>query len=149
MALYGERVGALSVVCTGADETLRVLSQLKAVIRSNYSSPPTHGAQIVTTVLTTPALRARWEQELAGMRARIKTMRSELVKALAAAGVRQDLTFISRQQGMFSYSGLNAGQMQRLRSEFGVYGVDSGRICVAALNHNNLGAVATAIATVM
>ena len=148
-SLYGERVGALSVVCTGAEETLRVLSQLKAVIRSNYSSPPTHGAQIVTTVLTTPALRARWEQELAGMRARIKTMRSELVKALAAAGVRQDLTFISRQQGMFSYSGLNAGQMQRLRSEFGVYGVDSGRICVAALNHNNLGAVATAIATVM
>ena len=148
-SLYGERVGALSVVCTGAEETLRVLSQLKAVIRSNYSSPPTHGAQIVTTVLTTPMLRAGWEQELAGMRSRIKAMRTALVQRLTAAGVKQDLSFITQQQGMFSYSGLNAAQMQRLRSEFGIYGIDSGRICVAALNHNNIGATVRAIACVM
>ena len=148
-SLYGERVGALSVVCTSAEEALRVLSQLKAVIRSNYSNPPTHGAQIVATVLTTPALRAGWEQELAGMRSRIKAMRTALVEQLAAAGVKQDLGFITQQQGMFSYSGLNAGQMQRLRSEFGIYGIDSGRICVAALNHKNIGATVKAIASVM
>ena len=148
-SLYGERVGALSVVCESAAEAARVLSQLKIVIRSNYSNPPTHGAQIVATVLTTPTLRAQWEQELGAMRARIKAMRLALVQALAAAGVTQDLAFITRQQGMFSYSGLNAAQMQRLRSEFGIYGVDSGRICVAALNHKNIDAVAAAIARVM
>ena len=148
-SLYGERVGALSVVCKSAEEAARVLSQLKIVIRTNYSSPPIHGAQIVAAVLASPNLHAQWEQELAGMRARIKTMRTALVEKLAAAGVKQDLTFITRQQGMFSYSGLNARQMQRLRSEFGIYGVDSGRICVAALNHKNLDAVAKAIASVM
>ena len=148
-SLYGERVGALSVVCKSAEEAARVLSQLKIVIRTNYSSPPIHGAQIVAAVLASPSLHAQWEQELAGMRARIKTMRTALVEKLAAAGVKQDLTFITRQQGMFSYSGLNARQMQRLRSEFGIYGVDSGRICVAALNHKNLDAVAKAIASVM
>ena len=148
-SLYGERVGALSVVCKSAEEAARVLSQLKIVIRTNYSNPPIHGAQIVATVLASPSLRAQWEQELAGMRARIKTMRTALVDKLAAAGVKQDLSFITRQQGMFSYSGLNAVQMQRLRSEFGIYGVDSGRICVAALNHKNLDAVAKAIASVM
>ncbi len=133
-SLYGERVGALSVVCESAEEASRVLSQLKIVIRTNYSNPPTHGAQIVATVLATPALRAQWEEELAGMRVRIKAMRGALVEKLAAAGVKQDMGFIAKQQGMFSYSGLNAAQMQRLRSEFGIYGVDSGRICVAALN---------------
>ena len=148
-SLYGERVGALSVVCESAAEAARVLSQLKIVIRSNYSNPPTHGAQIVASVLTTPTLRAQWEQELGAMRARIKAMRLALVQALAAAGITQDLAFITRQQGMFSYSGLNAAQMQRLRSEFGIYGVDSGRICVAALNHKNIDAVAAAIARVM
>jgi aromatic-amino-acid transaminase len=148
-SLYGERVGALSVVCATADEAARVLSQLKIVIRTNYSNPPIHGAQIVATVLSTPALRAQWEHELAAMRARIKTMRRALVGTLAAAGVTQDLSYITRQQGMFSYSGLNATQMQRLRSEFGVYGIDSGRICVAALNPKNLDAVAKAIASVM
>ena len=147
-SLYGERVGALSVVCASADEAARVLSQLKIVIRTNYSNPPTHGAQIVATVLASPPLRAQWEQELAGMRARIKAMRMALVEKLAAAGVRQDSSFITRQNGMFSYSGLNAAQMQRLRNEFGVYGVDSGRICVAALNAKNLDAVAKAIASV-
>ena len=148
-SLYGERVGALSVVCSSAEEASRVLSQLKIAIRTNYSNPPIHGAQIVATVLSTPALRAQWEQELAGMRARIKTLRTELVARLAAAGVRQDMGFIARQQGMFSYSGLTAAQMQRLRSEFGVYGVDSGRICVAALNAKNIDAVVAAIAKVL
>jgi aromatic-amino-acid transaminase len=148
-SLYGERVGALSVVCASAEEARRVLSQLKITIRTNYSNPPTHGAQIVATVLATPALRAQWEDELAVMRARIKTMRTALVEKLAAAGVSQDMGFIARQQGMFSYSGLNAAQMERLRSEFGVYGVDSGRICVAALNDRNIDAVVAAIARVM
>ena len=148
-SLYGERVGALSVVCASADETAKVLSQLKIVIRTNYSNPPTHGAQVVATVLGTPALRAMWEAELAGMRVRIKAMRGALVAALKAAGVTVDLEFVTRQKGMFSYSGLNAAQMQRLRSEFGIYGVDSGRICVAALNEKNLPAVAEAMAAVM
>jgi aromatic-amino-acid transaminase len=147
-SLYGERVGALSVVCASKDEASRVLSQLKIMIRTNYSNPPTHGAQVVATVLTTPALRAQWEGELAGMRDRIKRMRRALVEQLAAAGVKGDLGFIVEQNGMFSYSGLSAAQMQRLRSEFGVYGVDSGRICVAALNDHNLAYVAKAIAAV-
>jgi aromatic-amino-acid transaminase len=148
-SLYGERVGALSVVCASKEEASRVLSQLKIVIRTNYSNPPTHGASVVATVLTTPALRAQWEEELAGMRQRIKAMRVVLVEKLQAAGVKGDLSYITTQQGMFSYSGLNAAQMQRLRSEFGIYGVDSGRICVAALNHHNLDAVAKAIAAVI
>ncbi|HEU4459907.1 MAG TPA: amino acid aminotransferase [Methylibium sp.] len=147
-SLYGERVGALSVVCASKDEAQRVLSQLKIVIRTNYSNPPTHGATVVATVLDTPALRALWEEELAGMRQRIKAMRVALVERLGAAGVKGDLDYITAQQGMFSYSGLKAAQMQRLRSEFGVYGVDSGRICVAALNEKNLDAVAKAIAAV-
>ncbi|WP_295637936.1 amino acid aminotransferase [uncultured Methylibium sp.] len=147
-SLYGERVGALSVVCASKDEAARVLSQLKIVIRTNYSNPPTHGATVVATVLTTPALRTQWEEELAGMRQRIKAMRVALVARLQAAGVPGDLSYITSQQGMFSYSGLNAAQMQRLRSEFGIYGVDSGRICVAALNEHNLDAVAKAIAAV-
>jgi aromatic-amino-acid transaminase len=147
-SLYGERVGALSVVCESKDEADRVLSQLKRVIRTNYSNPPTHGAQVVATVLTTPALRAMWEEELAGMRVRIKQMRIALLEKLHAAGVTGDMGFITQQKGMFSYSGLNATQMQRLRSEFGIYGVDSGRICVAALNSKNVDAVARAIAKV-
>jgi len=148
-SLYGERVGAVSAVCESADEAIRVLSQLKIMVRTNYSNPPTHGAQIVATVLTTPELRRPWEQELAGMRLRIREMRQALGDALAAAGVQQDMSFVVRQKGMFSFSGLRKEQMQRLRSEFGIYGVDSGRICVAALNHGNLGAVAKAIVSVM
>ncbi len=148
-SLYGERVGALSVVCESKEETARVLSQLKIVIRTNYSNPPTHGAQVVATVLNTPALRAQWEEELAGMRNRIKAMRGALVDKLKAAGVTADIDFITTQRGMFSYSGLTKAQMERLRGEFGVYGVDSGRICVAALNEKNLGYVADAIAKVM
>lgn len=148
-SLYGERVGALSVVCESADEAKRVLSQLKIVIRTNYSNPPTHGAQVVATVLSTPALRAMWEDELAGMRLRIRDMRSALQRKLTEAGVTRDLSYITRQKGMFSYSGLSVAQMQRLRSEFGVYGIDSGRICVAALNEKNLDGVAKAIAQVV
>ena len=147
-SLYGERVGALSVVCENKDEAARVLSQLKRVIRTNYSNPPTHGAQVVSMVLTTPALRAMWEDELAGMRVRIKQMREALQSKLAAAGLKQDMSFITRQKGMFSYSGLTKPQMERLRNEFGVYGVDSGRICVAALNEGNIDAVVSAIAKV-
>ena len=148
-SLYGERVGALSVVCASKDEAARVLSQLKIVIRTNYSNPPTHGAQVVARVLTTPALRTVWDEELAGMRQRIKQMRHALVDKLREAGVAADMSFITRQRGMFSYSGLTRTQMQRLRSEFGVYGVDSGRICVAALNSRNIDAVSRAIAAVM
>jgi aromatic-amino-acid transaminase len=148
-SLYGERVGAVSVVCGSAEEKTRVLSQLKIVIRTNYSNPPTFGAQAVALVLTTPTLRKMWEEELAGMRERIRSMRHALVAKLHAAGVQGDLSYITQQVGMFSYSGLNATQMQRLRSEFGVYGVDSGRICVAALNSRNIDAVAAALAKVM
>ena len=148
-SLYGERVGALSIVSESAEESGRVLSQLKRVIRTNYSNPPTHGAQVVAMVLTSPELRKMWEDELAEMRDRIKLMRTALVKELTAAGVQGDLGYITRQKGMFSYSGLNAAQMQRLRAEFGVYGVDSGRICVAALNSGNIAGVAAAIKAVM
>jgi aromatic-amino-acid transaminase len=148
-SLYGERVGALSVVCASADEATRVLSQLKIVIRTNYSNPPTFGAQVVATVLTTPALRALWEEELAGMRERIRATRATLVERLSAAGVKGDLSYITRQKGMFSYSGLSAEQMQRLRREFGVYGVESGRICVAALNSRNMDRVVRALSQVM
>ena len=148
-SLYGERVGALSIVCANGGERDRVLSQLKIVIRTNYSNPPTFGAQIVATVLTTPALRDQWEAELAGMRVRIRQMRELLVSRLAAAGVTQDLGYITRQQGMFSYSGLSVAQMHRLRAEFGVYGLDSGRICVAAINSRNIDRVVTALAAVM
>ncbi len=148
-SLYGERVGALSVVCGSKDEAARVLSQLKIVIRTNYSNPPTFGATLVATVLTTPALRTMWEEELAGMRLRIREMRAALVDKLHAAGVSGDLDYITRQKGMFSYSGLTAPQMQRLRSEFGVYGLDSGRICVAALNSRNIQPVVAALAQVM
>jgi len=148
-SLYGERVGALSVVCGSAEQAARVLSQLKIVIRSNYSTPPTFGAQVVATVLTTPALRTMWEEELAGMRQRIRVTREQLVARLRAAGVTDELDYITRQKGMFSYSGLGKEQMQRLRNEFGVYGLDSGRICVAAINSRNIDAVVAALAQVM
>ena len=147
-SLYGERVGALSVVCSSKEECARVLSQLKIVIRTNYSNPPTFGAQLVATVLGTPALRAQWEDELGSMRDRIRSMRQALVTRLEQAGVKRDMSFVLRQKGMFSYSGLTKEQMQRLRSEFGVYGLDSGRICVAALNSRNIDAVVAATAKV-
>lgn len=148
-SLYGERVGALSVACGSPEEASRVLSQLKIVIRTNYSNPPTFGAFVVATVLTTPALRATWERELAGMRERIRNTRFSLASRLQACGVKGDLDYITRQKGMFSYSGLSQEQMHRLRDEFGVYGVDSGRICVAAINSRNIDAVVAALAKVM
>ncbi|GAA6140823.1 amino acid aminotransferase [Hydrogenophaga sp. 5NK40-0174] len=148
-SLYGERVGALSVLCADKEEAGRVLSQLKIVIRTNYSNPPTHGGAVVTKVLSTPALRDMWEKELAGMRVRIKEMRQKLVDGLKAAGVTQDMGFITTQRGMFSYSGLSKDQMVRLRSEFGVYGTDTGRMCVAALNSKNIDHVCKAIAAVV
>ncbi len=148
-SLYGERVGALSVLCENKAEAERVLSQLKIVIRTNYSNPPTHGGAVVAAVLGDPALRAQWEQELAEMRVRIKSMRQKLVEGLKAAGVKQDMSFITTQIGMFSYSGLTKDQMTRLRTEFGVYGTDAGRMCVAALNSKNIDYVCAAIAKVL
>jgi len=148
-SLYGERVGALTVVAGNKDESARVLSQLKRVIRTNYSNPPTHGGTIVATILNTPDLYAVWEKELAGMRDRIREMRAGLVEKLSALGVKQDFDFVRRQRGMFSYSGLTAAQVERLREEHGIYAVSSGRICVAALNTGNLDAVAKAIAEVV
>ncbi|CAG9165671.1 Aromatic-amino-acid aminotransferase [Cupriavidus laharis] len=148
-SLYGERVGALSIVTTGKDEAQRVLSQVKRVIRTNYSNPPTHGGTVVATVLNSPELRAMWEQELAEMRDRIKLMRHALVDKLAAKGVKTDFSFVKAQRGMFSYSGLSSAQVDRLRNEHGIYAVGTGRICVAALNSRNIDAVVDAIAAVL
>jgi len=148
-SLYGERVGALSVLCASKEEAGRVLSQLKIVIRTNYSNPPTHGGAVVAAVLNDPELRSLWEAELAGMRVRIKETRQKLVDGLKKAGVQQDMSFIAEQIGMFSYSGLSKDQMVRLRSEFGVYGTDTGRMCVAAINSKNIDYVCESIAKVL
>lgn len=148
-SLYGERVGALSIVTSSRDEAAKVLSQVKRVIRTNYSNPPTHGGAVVAAVLTSPALRTMWEEELAEMRLRIRQMRESLVEKLSASGAKKDFSFVSRQRGMFSYSGLSAAQVDRLRDEFGIYAVSSGRICVAALNTSNINKVAQAIAAVL
>lgn len=148
-SLYGERVGALSVLCESKDEAARVLSQLKIAIRTNYSNPPIHGGAVVAAVLNDPARRAVWEKELAEMRVRIKAMRQKLVDGLKAAGVQRDMSFIVEQIGMFSYSGLTKDQMVRLRNEFGVYGTDTGRMCVAALNSKNIDYVCQSIAKVL
>ncbi len=148
-SLYGERVGALNIVTQSRDETARVVSQVKRVIRSNYSNPPTHGATVVTKVLSTPALRETWERELAGMRDRIRDMRVKLVERLKARGVKRDFSFMVRQRGMFSYSGLTAAQVDRLREDHAVYAISTGRICLAALNDANIDRVADAIAAVI
>lgn len=148
-SLYGERVGALSIVTQSAEESKRVLSQLKRVIRTNYSTPPTHGGMIVSAILNDPALRAMWEEELGEMRSRIRTMRASLVEKLQAAGAKRDFGFVDAQRGMFSYSGLSAQQVDHLREEFGIYAVGTGRICVAALNTRNIDAVTAAIAAVI
>jgi len=148
-SLYGERVGALSVVAQDKDEAARILSQLKRVVRTNYSSPPTHGGSVVATVLVSPELRALWEEELAGMRDRIRAMRTGLVDRLAARGVKRDFSFVRTQRGMFSYSGLTSAQVDRLREAYGIYALSTGRICLAALNTRNIDAVADAIAAVI
>lgn len=148
-SLYGERVGALSVVTRSADEATRVLSQVKRVIRTNYSNPPTHGGAIVADVLTTPELRQLWEDELAEMRDRIRKMRLEFVAKLKALHISRDFSFVTQQRGMFSYSGLDSAQVDRLREEFAIYAISSGRICVAALNSGNIDRVAKAVAAVL
>jgi len=147
-SLYGERVGALSVAGSSRDEAARLLSQIKRVARANYSSPPSFGGQVVASVLTTPALRSLWERELEAMRLRIRENRRALVEALRARLPQRDFDFVLDQKGMFSYSGLSADQIQRLRNEFSIYAISTGRICVAALNSRNIGDVADAIATV-
>ena len=148
-SLYGERVGALSIVTQNKEESARVLSQLKRVIRTNYSNPPTHGAAIVATVLNSPKLRQMWEDELAQMRDRIKSMRHGLKEKLAAAGISHDFSFIEAQRGMFSYSGLTADQVAKLQEQDAIYALSTGRICVAALNSKNIDRVAQAIARVL
>lgn len=148
-SLYGERVGALSIVTDSKEESARILSQVKRVIRTNYSNPPTHGAAIVAAVLNNPELRAQWEAELAEMRLRIRGMREQMVADLAKAAPGHDFSFVGRQRGMFSYSGLSVEQVTRLRSEFGIYALDTGRICVAALNQKNIDAVTKAIVQVL
>jgi aromatic-amino-acid transaminase len=148
-SLYGERVGALTIVTAGKDESARVLSQVKRVIRTNYSNPPTHGGAVVAAVLANPELRRQWEGELADMRGRIRSMREALVLKLKQLTTAQDFSFIASQRDMFSYTGLTAAQVERLKSEFGIYAVSTGRICVAALNTRNIDYVAKAIAAVI
>ncbi|MHA8115707.1 aromatic amino acid transaminase [Kosakonia cowanii] len=148
-SLYGERVGGLSVVCEDADAAGRVLGQLKATVRRNYSSPPNFGAQLVATVLNDAGLKASWLAEVEAMRTRIKAMRQTLVDALNEAMPTGDFTYLLKQRGMFSYTGLSAAQVDRLREEFGIYLVSSGRICVAGLNNRNVHRVAQAFAAVM
>jgi len=148
-SLYGERVGALSLVTSHADEAARVLSQIKRVIRTNYSNPPTHGGGIVSDVLNSTELRALWEQELGEMRDRIRQMRTAFTEKLKALGTKQDFSFVTKQRGMFSFSGLSAQQVDRLREEHAIYAISTGRICVAALNSNNIDRVVRAVASVL
>ena len=148
-SLYGERVGALSIVTGNAGEAARVLSNVKRIVRTNYSNPPTHGGQIVATVLNNPELRSLWERELAAMRERIKDMRKRLVDNIQARAAGADFSFVMQQRGMFSYSGLTKEQVRRLREEYSIYAIDTGRICVAALNSKNVDYVADAIAKVI
>ncbi|MGE0875673.1 MAG: amino acid aminotransferase [Burkholderiales bacterium] len=148
-SLYGERVGAFSLLAGSADEAARVLSQVKRVVRANYSNPPTHGGDIVARVLSTPELRKLWDEELDAIRNRIKSLRKALVDGIHERVPGRDFSFILKQKGMFSYSGLTKEQVGRLREEFSIYALDSGRICVAALNSKNIGYVADAIAKVI
>jgi aromatic-amino-acid transaminase len=148
-SLYGERVGAFSLVAGSSDEAARALSHLKRIVRTNYSNPPTHGGDIVARVLTTPELRTLWEQELGAMRDRIKSMRTALVDGIHKRVPSADFSFILQQRGMFSYSGLTREQVLRLRSEYSIYTIETGRICVAALTTKNIDYVADAIAKVI
>ena len=148
-SLYGERVGALSLVTADKAESARVLSQVKRVVRTNYSNPPTHGGAVVAAVLKSPELRQMWEDELAGMRSRIRNMRQGLVDKLRGNGVLQDFSFIKKQRGMFSYTGLSPAQVERLKADYGIYALSTGRVCVAAINSHNIDYVAEAIATVL
>ena len=147
--LYNERVGALSVVTETAEETEKVLSQLKICARVNYSNPPGHGSSIVTTVLSDPELIRLWHQEVAEMRERILAYRLKIVEAIKSKGVKQDFSYIAKQSGMFSYTGLTTEQVKELREKFAIYMVSTGRINLAGLNNKNLDAVASAIASVV
>jgi aromatic-amino-acid transaminase len=147
--LYNERIGAVTIVAENQDDAVRSFSQIKKNIRANYSNPPAHGGLIVSTILSDTALRQEWEAELTLMRERIADMRSLFVESLKAEGVKQDFSFISRQNGMFSFSGLNKSQVARLKDEFAIYIVGSGRISVAGLTKNNMPAVCKAIAQVI
>jgi len=149
VSLYGERAGALSVVTANADEAKRVLSHLKRIVRTNYSNPPTHGSQIVATILASSELRNLWEKEVAEMRERIKAMRKALVEGIHKRVPGSDFSFVLKQRGMFSYSGLGKEQVARLRAEYSIYTIDTGRICVAALTTKNVDYVADAIAHVI
>jgi aromatic-amino-acid transaminase len=148
VSLYGERIGAFSLVAGSSDEAVRALSQAKRLVRTNYSSPPTYGGDIVARVLTTPELRALWEKEVGAMRERIKLMRKAL-----AEGVKQrsgkDFSFVLKQRGLFSYTGLTKAQVERLRAEYSIYAIETGRVCVAALNTKNIDYVAEALAQVL
>lgn len=147
--LYNERVGALTLVAAAPAAAQAALSHIKTVIRTNYSNPPAHGAKIVTTILQSPALAAEWEAEVAAMRRRIWEMRRSFVAGLKAAGAGRDFSFIERQHGMFSFTGLTVEQVKRLRSEYSIYIVDSGRINVAGITPSNLPILCKAIAEVL
>jgi aromatic-amino-acid transaminase len=149
MSVYGERCGALSVVCPNAHEASLVLGQMKFTVRRNYSSPPIHGGQIVATVLTDPALRQSWELELGAMRERILAMRKKLHAVLSAKVPSRNFDYFLTQRGMFSYTGMTPSQVDTLRETHGVYMVRSGRICVAGLNSSNVEATAVAMAAVL
>ena len=149
LSLYGERVGALSIVAESADEAARALSQLKRVVRTNYSNPPTHGGKTVAAVLGSPELRALWEKELGAMRERILEMRRQFAEKLKARVPKSDYSFVVKQRGMFSYSGLTKPQVDQLREKYSIYAIDTGRICVAALNSKNIDYVVDAIASVI
>jgi aromatic-amino-acid transaminase len=148
-SLYGERVGALSIVTRDDNESRRVLSQIKRTIRTNYSNPPMHGSALVSTILMTPSLRALWEKELAEMRHRIQFMRTAFVDKLNQLNPTVDFSFIKTQQGMFSYSGLTQAQASDLKHTHGIYILPTGRLCIAALNQNNINTVVQAIASVL
>jgi aromatic-amino-acid transaminase len=148
-ALYRERVGALTILTGSAEESKRVLSQVKRIVRTNYSSPPSHGAQVVAMVLADAELRRQWEAELAEMRERIQSMRGKFVAMLREKGVEQDFSFIQNQRGMFSYSGLSPDAVKTLREKNSLYIVGSGRICLAAMNDKNIGTICEAIAEVL
>ena len=148
-SLYGERCGGLSVVCSNDSERLRVLGQLMATVRANYSNPPTHGARLVATVLTDAALYANWLAELGTMRERIQQMRKAIHDGLQRRASGPSLSRYLTQRGMFTYTGLDAQQIDRLREEHAVYLLRSGRMCIAGLNQRNVPAVVEAIADVV
>lgn len=147
--LYNERVGACTIVAADAETADRAFSQVKAAIRANYSNPPSHGAAVVATILGNDALRAMWEQELTDMRQRIHRMRQLFVNTLQEKGAQQDFSFIIQQNGMFSFSGLTKEQVLRLREEFGVYAVNSGRVNVAGMTPDNMASLCEAIVAVL